>query len=91
VGKVFSLFSVAAALSAASLTVAAAQVVTTTGTIKAVDMLKHTVTLANGSTYKMARGVSLEGMKAGQKVTLTFRRSGPTPDLELSTIAPAED
>jgi len=89
--RVLRIFAAAMILGAASSALAAEPVVTTTGTIKAVDMLSHSVTLTNGSTYKLARGVSLKGMKAGQKVTLTFSRSGPAPALELSAITPIED
>ena len=34
--------------------------------------MKHIVTLEDGSTYKVARGVNIKRMKVGEKVTLTF-------------------
>jgi Cu/Ag efflux protein CusF len=89
--RVLATFAAVTILGAASWALAAEPAITATGTIKTVDMLNHSVTLTNGSTYRLARGVNLEGVKAGQKVTLTFRRSGPTPELELSAIAPAEE
>jgi hypothetical protein len=45
--------------------------------------------MENGSTYKIARGVNIRYMKAGDKVTLTFTDPGPT--IEASAIAPAAD
>ena len=51
--------------------------------------MKHVVTLENGSTYKAARGVNIKGLKAGQKVTLTYSGFGGT--IEASTITPAID
>jgi Cu/Ag efflux protein CusF len=89
--RVLATFAVVTILAGASWALAAEPVITATGTIKTVDMLNHSVTLTNGSTYRLARGVNLEGMKAGQKVKLTFRRSGPTPELELSAITPVEE
>jgi len=86
-----SIFAAVTILGAASWASAAEPVVTAAGTIKTVDMLHHSITLTNGSTYKPARGINLERFKAGQKVRLTFRRSGPSPELELSAIAPAEN
>ena len=50
-----------------------------TGTIKSIDMSKHTVTLDNGSTFDLAKSVKLDGMKVGEKITLT-----PGPNCRLS-------
>jgi hypothetical protein len=61
----------------------------TTGTIKSVDLMKHVVTLENGSTYKAARGVNLKVFKPGQKVTLTYDGFGGT--VEASAITPTID
>jgi hypothetical protein len=63
-------------LGAATLASAAGPTVTTTGKIKFVDMLRHTVTLENGSTYSVARGFNMRGVKAGDRVTLKFTDSG---------------
>ncbi len=62
-------------LGAATLASAAGPTVTTTGKIKSVDMLRHTVTLENGSTYSVARGFNMR-VKAGDRVTLKFTDSG---------------
>ena len=54
----------------------------TTGRIKSVDLMSHVITLDDGSTYKVARGVNIKRMKAGQKVTLTTSDSaGPSRPL----------
>jgi hypothetical protein len=61
----------------------------TTGKIKSVDLMKHVVTLENGSSYKAARGVNITGLKTGQKVSLIYSGFGGT--IEASAIAPAVD
>ena len=60
-----------------------------TGKIKSVDLMRHVITLENGSTYKVARGVNIKGTKAGQKVTVTTSGFGGT--IEASAIAPSVD
>jgi hypothetical protein len=62
---------------------------TTTGKIKSVDLMRHVVTLEDGSTYKVARGVNIKRMKVGEKITLTTSRFGGT--VEASAIIPAID
>jgi len=84
--RVPRIFAAAAIVWTASSALAAELAVTVTGTIKTVDMMRHTVTLTKGSTYKFDKGVNIEGKKAGQKVTLTFRRMGTTLDVEASAI-----
>jgi hypothetical protein len=51
--------------------------------------MQHVITLEGGSTYKVARGVNIKRMKAGQKVTLTYSGFGGT--IEASAVAPAVD
>ena len=51
--------------------------------------MRHVITLENGSTYKVARGVNIKGTKAGQKVTVTTSGFGGT--IEASAIAPSVD
>ena len=58
-----------------------------TGTIKSLDAAKDVVTLDNGATYDVAKGVSLSGFKVGEKVKVTYTRSGKT--MNASAIAPA--
>jgi hypothetical protein len=45
--------------------------------------------LEDGSTYKVARGVNIKRMKAGEKVTVTTSKFGGT--VEASAITPAVD
>ena len=61
----------------------------TTGKIKSVDVMRHVITLEDGSTYKVARGVNIKRMKAGEKVTVTTSKFGGT--VEASAITPAVD
>ena len=61
----------------------------TTGRIKSVDLMRHVITLEDGSTYKVARGVNIKRMKAGEKVTVTTSKFGGT--VEASAITPAVD
>jgi hypothetical protein len=52
--------------------------------------MRHSVTFEDGSTYKLARGVKLNRMKVGERVTLTFSAS-VGPKTEASTVSPAAD
>jgi hypothetical protein len=79
----------AAILSAATTTFAADPTHKTTGRIKSIDLMRHVVTLEDGSTYKVARGVNIKRVKAGEKVTMTISRFGGT--VEASAITPAVD
>ena len=88
-GKVLNVVAAAAILSAATTAFAAETTHKTTGRIKSVDLMRHVVTLDDGSTYKAARGVNLKRMKAGEKVTLTTSKFGGT--VEALAITPAVD
>ena len=75
---------------AATFAFAAGPVVTATGRVKSVDLIRHTVTFEDGSTYKIARGVRIKTMNPGERVTLTFSATiGPIT--EASAVAPAAD
>jgi Cu/Ag efflux protein CusF len=87
-GKVLSAAAAAAILGAATTAFAAEPTHRTTGRIKSVDLLRHVITLEDGSTYKVERGVNIERVKAGEKVTVTTSKVGGT--VEVSAIAPAE-
>jgi hypothetical protein len=84
-GKVLSVFA-AVGILAASVASAAEPTRTTTATIKSIDLMRHIITLEDGSTYKVARGVNITRIKAGQKVTLTTSGFGGT--IEASAIVP---
>ena len=58
-----------------------------TGTIKTLDAAKSMVTLDNGATYDIAKGVSLSGFKVGEKDKVTYTQSGKMMD--ASAITPA--
>jgi Protein of unknown function (DUF1344) len=88
-GKTVGLFATLGILGAATVAFAAEATYRTTGTIKSVDLMKHVITLQNGSTYKVARGVNIKSIKAGQRVTVTTSGFGGT--IEASTIAPVVD
>jgi Protein of unknown function (DUF1344) len=88
--KTLRAFAAVGFLSAAALAFAAGPNVTATGRIKSVDMMRHTVTFEDGSTYKLARGVRINRMKVGERVTLTFFAI-VGPATEASAVAPAAD
>jgi hypothetical protein len=82
-------FAAVGILGAATVAFAEEATYRTTGKIKSVDLMRHVVTLENGSSYKAARGINIKGLKAGQKVTLIY--SGFGGIIEASAIAPAVD
>ena len=79
----------AAILSTATAAFAADTTHRTTGRIKSVDLMQHVITLQNGSTYKVARGVNIKRIKRGEKVTVTTSGFGGT--VEASAITPVID
>jgi hypothetical protein len=88
-GRMASVFVTAGILSAATVAFSAEPTHMTTGRIKSVDLMKHVITLEDGSTYKVARGVNIKRMKAGEKVTVTTSGFGGT--IEASAITPTVD
>ena len=86
-GKVLNVVAAAAILVAATTAFAAEMAHRTTGRIKSVDLMQHVITLDNGSTYKLARGVNIKRLKAGEKVIVTTSGFGGT--VEVSAITPA--
>ena len=88
-GRVLNVLAAAAVLGAATTAFAAEPTHKTTGRIKTIDLMRHVVTLEDGSTYKAARGVNIKRMKPGEKVTVTTSKFGGT--LEASAITPAVD
>ena len=51
-----------------------------TGVIKSLDLAKDVITLDNGSTYDVAKGVKLSNFNVGEKVTVTYTQSGKMMD-----------
>jgi Cu/Ag efflux protein CusF len=88
-GKGLNAIAAMAILGAATTAFAAEPTHKATGKIKSVDLMRHVVTLEDGSTYKAARGVNLKRVKAGEKVTVTTSKFGGT--IEASAITPAVD
>ena len=88
-GKVLNAVAAAAILGAATTAFAAEPTHKATGKIKSVDVMRHVITLEDGSTYKVARGVNINRMKAGEKVTVTTSRFGGI--VEASAITPVVD
>jgi Cu/Ag efflux protein CusF len=88
-GKELNVVAAVAILGAATTAFAAESTHKATGRIKSVDVMRHVITLDDGSTYKVARGVNIKRMKVGEKVTVTTLKFGGT--VEASAITPAVD
>jgi hypothetical protein len=50
-------------------------------------MAKDSITLDNGSTYMAPKSVKLSDFKVGEKVTVSYSKSGVTMD--ITSIKPA--
>jgi hypothetical protein len=87
--KMLTAFVAVGILSAATVALAAEATNRTTGRIKSVDLMRHVITLEDGSTYKAARGVNIKRMKPGEMVTVTTSGFGGT--VEASSITPTVD
>ncbi len=78
--------SVLAALAALGATSAMAAGMSTgmaekaTGTIKSIDQAKDQLILQDGKTFDLNKGVSVAGLKTGEKVTITYTQSGKVMD-----------
>ena len=88
-GKVLNVVAAAAILGAATTASGAELTHNATGIIKSIDLMTHVVTLEDGSTFKVAKGVNIKRMKVGEKVTVTTSKFGGT--VEASAITPAID
>jgi Cu/Ag efflux protein CusF len=88
-GRVLNAVAAVAILGAATTAFAAEPTHKATGKIKSVDVMRHVITLEDGSTYKVARGVNINHVKAGEKVTVTTSKFGGT--VEASAVTPAVD
>jgi Cu/Ag efflux protein CusF len=88
-GRVLNVVAAAAILGAATTGFAAEAPHQTTGKIKAIDLMRHIVTLEDGSTFKAERGVNIKRLKTGEKVTVTTSKFGGM--IEASAITPTVD
>jgi len=76
----------AAALIATSFAAFAADTMTT-GAIKSMDMVKHTLVLDNGVTYTLPAAFKDPGLKVGEKVTIGWVMNGKAYDANTVVIA----
>jgi hypothetical protein len=84
-GKMLGVVAAAAILGAATTAFAAESTHNATGRIKSVDVMRHVITLEGARP----RGVNIERVKAGEKVTVTTSKLGGT--VEASSITPTVD
>ena len=76
--------AVAATLSVATLAMAAPQ--HATGTVKTFDHKAMTLTLSDGATYALPKGFKDPGLKAGEKVSVSWDMMGKNKTAETVTI-----
>jgi Protein of unknown function (DUF1344) len=57
-----------------------------TGLIKAIDIPNESLTLESGASYVAPKSVDLTVLKVGEKVMVTYAKTGSTVD--VSAIAP---
>ena len=81
-------FVVPAALAAllATATVATAAPQMSTGTIKSVDLHGMTLVLADGTTYHLPKGFKDPGLKAGEKVQVSWNMQNGQYDATAVSI-----
>lgn len=77
-GLAMAATTVAPAAKPAASAMAAPQAVT--NTVKSFDLKTHTLTLANGISYKLPTNFRDPGIKVGQKVTVKWHMNGPAYD-----------
>ena len=58
-----------------------------TGKIKSLDMTKDMITLDSGSSYMTSKSVKLSNFKVGEKVTVSYTKTGDKMD--VTSIKPA--
>ena len=78
-------------LSIATVTILAASgamaTTTTNGTIKAMDMAKHSITLTDGTVYTLPMGFKDAGLKVGEKVAVIWDKKGAVNEATAVTMA----
>ena len=60
---------------------------TATGVVKAYDSKTHMVTLEDGTMYKLTKAVHVKSLKAGEKVTVTFKMKGANNDASKIVVS----
>jgi uncharacterized protein (AIM24 family) len=82
--RMFAGAALAAALLGAASVAYAADI---TGTIKSLDTSKDMITLDNGSSYMAPKSMKLSDFKVGEKVTVSYTKTGDKMD--ATSIKPA--
>ena len=59
---------------------------TTDGTIKALDMKAHTITLSDGTVYHLPADFKDPGLKVGEKVAVVWTMQGSQHDASAVTV-----
>jgi Cu/Ag efflux protein CusF len=78
---------VVASLGLSSMAMAATAAPTVTeGTIKALDSKAMTLTLSDGSLYKLAASIKLASLKIGEKVKVTWTRMGTIDEASVVVV-----
>ena len=65
----------------------AASMTTTEGIVKSIDMSAHTLTLSDGSVYKLPANFKNADVKAGAKVNVTWEMMGVSKEASDVSIA----
>jgi hypothetical protein len=79
-------YSAPAAPAAKPAAAAAAAPQSVSSTIKALNLAKHSLTLANGKTYVLPATFKDPGLKVGEKVTVKWQMKGTEYDAQSVTI-----
>lgn len=83
-----ALFASVALLSAIAIVPAAyAASMTMTGTVKSIDTARKELKLSNGDTFVLPANFKDNGIKAGEKVKVSYQKSGKKLEAEMVTIA----
>ena len=76
--------AIAFSLGGAGLAMAAAT--TTEGTIKALQLKHHHITLSNGTTYTLPTSVKAPALKVGEKVSIVWEMMGKKHEISAITV-----
>lgn len=59
---------------------------TTQGVIKTLDLMAHSITLADGSTFTLPQTFKDPGLKVGEKVAIVWDMKGVTHEASAVTV-----
>lgn len=57
-----------------------------TGTVKAIDLSAKTLTLTDGTTYTLPQGFKDPGIKAGERVQISWNMQGMAHEATMVTV-----